>query len=223
MAMATLFGTDIQEPKINRPPLPLFTAETAARPLDRWGSNTRITPDDRRGQYPARTSVTGQTIRTVETKEMHHETASGRASAPTIEFEMALGGHGSRVAPGWVCCPRLLRPPSPLSPRSPPTISSSQRASATSTRSTRWSSTKAAPSLRRWAECITLISIRPERLRQGRRTISGQDLVVGRFAPVHHLRWLLRGRSTEGDRHNAEEQEEVRLDGRLGLPGLGGR
>ena len=33
----------------------------------------------------------------------------------------------------------------------------------------------------------------------------------------------LRGRPTEGDRHHAEGQEEVCLDGRLGLPGLGGR
>src|SRR6266853_175774 len=63
---------------------------------------------------------------------------------------------------------RLLRAPSPPSPRSLPTISSSQRASVTGTTSTRWSSTKAAPSLRRWAECITFISIRPERPRSGK-------------------------------------------------------
>ena len=47
-------------------PLPPFTAKTAARPLDRWGSKMWITPDDRRGQNRARTSVTGQTIPTVE-------------------------------------------------------------------------------------------------------------------------------------------------------------
>jgi len=40
---------------------------------------------------------------------------------------------------------------------------------------------------------------------------------------LHDLRWLLRGRSTEGDRHHAEGQDEVCLDGRLGFPGLGGR
>jgi len=34
---------------------------------------------------------------------------------------------------------------------------------------------------------------------------------------------LLRGRSTEGDRHHAEGQEEACLDRRMGLPGLGGR
>jgi len=38
--------------------------------------------------------------------------------------------------------------------------SSSQRVSVPGTTSTRWSSTKAVPSLRRWAECITFISIR---------------------------------------------------------------
>jgi hypothetical protein len=42
------------------------------------------------------------------------------------------------------------------------------------------------------------------------------------IARIHHLRWLLRGRSTEGDRHRAEGQEEVCLDRRLGLPGLAG-
>ena len=42
------------------------------------------------------------------------------------------------------------------------------------------------------------------------------------IARIHNLRWLLRGRSTEGDRHRAEGQEEVCLDRRLGLPGLAG-
>ena len=50
-----------------------------------------------------------------------------------------------------------------------------------------------------------------------------KDRIIGRLARIHHLRWLLRGRLTEGDRHHAEGQKEACLDGRLGLPGLGGR